>query len=170
MRRATFRRSGQALIEYALVWSAIFFPITMMIIFTGQLLWAWHAVTEWTKQGARYAATHCYQNAGNNVVTWMRENVPFTPDMGQFQGGGVDVEVTFYSRDPETGTLGDFACDGAECSRECVPDAVRVNVPNYEFRGIQSYFGLPAVTIPNFSTTIPIESAGCTPDSEDCTQ
>jgi hypothetical protein len=169
MRRDVLKRRGQALVEYALVWAGVFFPITVMIVFGAQLLWTWHAVVEFTKQGARYAASHCYQNSGNNTLAWMRSNVPFNADMGQFQAGGVDIEVTFFARDPETGTLGEFTCEGAECSRECVPDAVRVAVANYEFRGVQSYFGLPAVTIPDFSTTIPIESAGCSPDQEDCT-
>ncbi|MBM3735268.1 MAG: pilus assembly protein [Acidobacteria bacterium] len=163
------RRKGQALVEYALVWSAVFFPLTMMIIFTAQLLWTWHSVVELTRDAARYAATHCYQAGGENVVSYLRQNLPLMPDRGRFQDGGVDIEITYFQRNAETGTLEEFACDGAACSRECVPDAVRVGVANYEFLGIQSYFGLPPVSIPNFSTTIPIESAGCGPDSEDCT-
>ncbi len=164
------RRSGQATMEFALTYAGVFLPLTIMIIFTGQLLWTWHAVVEMTRAGARYAATHCFQSGGANVVQYMRTNTPVSPDSGAFQGGSAEIAVTYFQRNIETGDLEDFACDGsADCTRECVPAAVKVAVANYEFRGVQAYFGLPPVTLPDFSTTVPIESAGCGPDSTDCT-
>ncbi len=163
------KRRGQMLVEYALSWSAVIFPLTIMIVFGTQLLWVWHSVAEITRDGARYAATHCWQPAGANVVAYMRENLPPMPDSQTIRDGGTEITVSYYQRNAETGDYEDFACEGAECSRDCVPDAVTVAIAGYQFQGIQSYFGLPPVTIPNFSTTIPIESAGCGPDSPDCT-
>jgi hypothetical protein len=50
----------------------------------------------------------------------------------------------------------------------CVPDAVTVRVTNYEFRKFMGYLGLPPVSVPDFYTTVPIESAGCDPEQGTC--
>lgn len=169
-RRAKPRRHlrGQAAIEYAIVWSAIVMPLTAMIIFTSQLLWVWHSAVEFTREGARYAVTHCYQGNGENVRSYMRQNVPKMVDQDQFQSGAAEIEVVYFQRNAETGALEEFTCGGAECSRECVPDVVSVRLNNYQFTKLFSYFGLQPVTLPNFSTTLPVESAGCSPDSDSC--
>ena len=161
-------QSGQAAIENALVYIALLLPLTAMMIFSAQMLWVWHSVVDFTRDGARYAVTHCYQPGGANVVSYMRQNVPPMVDRIQFEQGEVDIEVLYYSRDPETGDIVEFACEGSECSRECVPEAVTVRVANYEYRHFFSYLGLPPVAIPSFQTSLPMESAGCGPDSEDC--
>lgn len=167
-RHSNHRRRGQSAVEFAVTWSAVLFPLLAMIVFTSQLLWVWHSVTEFTRQGAAYAATHCYQGAGSNVVSWMRANVPGMVDADQFRDGAAEIAVTFFQRNAETGALEEFACDGAECSRECVPDVVRVGIVNYQFTAFMSYLGLPPVALPNFSATVAVESAGCNPDSEAC--
>ena len=66
-RRAT--QGGQAAAEYAIVSAGVLLPVTMMLVFTAQLLWVWQSAVEWTREGARYAATHCYQGGGDNVRT-----------------------------------------------------------------------------------------------------
>jgi hypothetical protein len=162
------RRRGQAAVEFALIWSAIIMPLTAIIIFTAQMMWVWHSAVEFTREGARYAVTHCYQGNGENVRTYMRANVPKMVDQDQFRDGGADIDIAYFQRNAETGALEEFTCGGAECSRECVPDIVSVRINNYQFRALFSFFGLPPVSLPNFSTTLPIESAGCSPDSESC--
>ena len=164
---AKFRR-GQATIEYALIYAGVFLPLTFMIIFTAELLWVWHSVVDFTRQGAQYAATHCYQPGGSNVISYMQQNVPMMFDQDQFRDGTAEIEVSYYSRNAESGQLESFACDGSSCSRECVPDVVRVRINNYQFRAFFSYLGLPPVDLPNFSTSLPIESAGCNADEEGC--
>jgi hypothetical protein len=145
-------------------------PVTMMVIFTAELLWVWHSVVDFTRDGARYAATHCWQPGGANVVSYMRSNTPIMVDRDQFRDGAADIEVAYFSRNSETGLLEEFSCEGAECSRQCVPDLVRVRVANYSFRAFFSYLGLPPVDVPDFQTMLPIESAGCSPDSEECVE
>jgi len=162
------RRRGQSAMEFAITWSTLLFPLLAMIVFTSQLLWVWHSVTEFTRAGAAYAATHCYQASGANVTSWMRSNVPGMVDADQFRDGAAEINVTFFQRNAETGALEEFTCDGAECSRECVPDVVRVGIANYQFTAFLSYLGLPPVSLPNFSATVAVESAGCNPDSEAC--
>lgn len=160
--------AGQATIEYALVYAGVLLPLTFMLIFTAQLLWSWHSVAEFTRDGARYAATHCWDGSGENVRGYMRTHVPPMVDRDQFTNGEIDIEVQYFSRDADTGSLGDFGCDGSPCSTECVPDAVTVRIRSYEFRRFMSFLGLPAVQAPDFQTFLPMESAGCDPEQGSC--
>ena len=61
------RRSGQASIELALLYGAVILPLTFMVIFVSEMLWVWHSVTDFTRDGARYAATHCWMSDTGNV-------------------------------------------------------------------------------------------------------
>ena len=162
------RTRGQATIEFAAIYAAVVLPLTFMLIFVSEMLWVWHSVADYTRLGARYAATHCWQGGGENVLSWMRTNVPRMIDMDQFQNSTAEIEVRYFQRDPDSGSLVDFSCDGGECSAACVPDFVSVRVANYEFRRFNSYFGLPPVRIPDFRTSVPMESAGCDPESGTC--
>lgn len=161
-------QSGQSTVEYVLLSASVVLPLTFAIVFTAQLLWVWHSVVEFTRDGARYASTHCWQNDSENVVAWMKTHVPPMPDMDQIQGGEALIEVKYYAKDPESGQLVDFSCDGGDCSAQCVPDAVTVRLTNYEFRKFMGYLGLPSVKIPDFFTTVPMESGGCDPEQGLC--
>lgn len=161
------RQRGQATVEYALVFAGVIVPTLFAIIFTAELLWIWHSVADFTRDGASYASTHCWQTGADNVVNYMRNHVPLMIDRDQFQGGTASLVVTYYSKDPDTGQLTEFACSG-DCSTLCIPDTVTVKVANYQFDGINRYLGLPPVTIPDFQSTLPIESAGCDPEQGTC--
>lgn len=165
-----WHQRGNSTVEFVIAYSALLLPVSMMVIFTAQLLWVWNTMVDFTREGARYASTHCWQGDGENVRTWMRENLPFTFDMDQFRNGPAEIEVTYWGRNAETGELEEFSCDLGECSAACVPEAVRVRIINYEFRSFFSYLGLPPVAMPDFQTTLPMESAGCSPDSQECQQ
>lgn len=158
---------GQATVEYAIVSATVLIPLTFALIYTAQLLWVWHSVVEFTREGARYATTHCWQASGDNVVNYMRTNAPLMIDRDQFQQGGADINVKYFAKDPDTGTLSEFSCD-TECSTSCIPDTVTVSVGNYEFRNFMAYLGLPPVSLPPFQTTLPIEGAGCDPEQGIC--
>src|SRR5581483_5244815 len=159
---------GQATIEFVITQLVIVIPLTFAIVFTAELLWVWHSVVDFTRDGARYASTHCWQGSGENVVAYMRTHVPPMPDIDQFQQGQAEIVVRYFARDPDTGALTDFTCDGGECSTECVPDAVSVTIRGYEYRKFMSYLGLPPVALPDFHTSLPIESAGCDPEQGTC--
>lgn len=161
------RQSGQATVEYALLYAGVITPVLFAIIYTAQLLWIWHSVVDFTRAGAQYAATHCWQASSENVIGFMQANVPLMLDQQQFQNGTVDLEVDYFSIDPSSGAVTPFACD-TECSTMCVPDSVTVHVLNYQFRGFVAYLGLPPVTIPDFQTSMPVESAGCDPEQGSC--
>ena len=161
------RRGGQALVEFILVYGVLVLPLMFMVTFTAQMMWVWNSGVEWTRNGARYAATHCAQGGGGNVQNFMRQNVPTTIDQDQFQSGGVTIQVQYYQRNVETGALEEYEC-ASECSLECTPEAVTLRVQNYQFRGIQSYLGLAPLSMPDWVTSVPIESAGCDPETGEC--
>ncbi|MEP6535071.1 MAG: hypothetical protein ABJF23_07140 [Bryobacteraceae bacterium] len=161
-------QSGQALLEYAITFAGILAPMTFMIIFTAQLLWVWHSMVDFTRDGARYAATHCWQGSGENVIAYMRANVPPMIDMDQVRSGQVEITVRYFSRDPDTGGLVDFTCDGGECSVDCIPAAVTVSIANYQFTRFMNTLGLPPVNLPDFRTSMSIEGAGCDPEQSIC--
>ncbi len=160
-------RSGQALMEFALAWGTILMPLTFAIIFTSELLWIWHSVADFTRDGARYAATHCWTGDGSNVIEYMKTNIPLMPDQAQFLNGPAQITVNYFSRDPDTGTLVPFTCNGG-CSTACIPDVVTVAVTNYQFSTFVTTVGIPPIPIPDFHTSVPMESAGCDPEQGVC--
>jgi Flp pilus assembly protein TadG len=158
-------RSGQATVEFALLYTLVIVPLTFGIIFISQMLWIWHSVVEFTRDGARYAATHCYQGDAANVITYMQANVPPTIDQNQFQLGPASIDVAYYQNGA---ALTPFACDN-ECSVLCEPDIVSVGVSGYQFDRLLNFLKLPPILVPPFTTTIPTESLGCDPSTGACT-
>jgi hypothetical protein len=155
-RRVRAKTRGQELIEFAVLYSAVILPLTFMTIFVAQALWIWHGITEWTRDGARYAATHCYDaDAVSRVVGYMRTHVPPVLDQAQFQEGGSANVLVQY---------GTTACD------DCIPDTVTVSVADYTFGRLAGFLRLPGIPIPSFATNLPMESAGRTDGSGGCAQ
>jgi hypothetical protein len=161
------QNSGQSTVEFILAYGVIMLPLTLAVIFTSQLLWIWHGINEFTRQGASYASTHCWVNSASNVLQFMHDNVPPIIDRDQFQNGPAMVQVTYYSKDPDSGQLTEFMCD-SDCSTSCVADAVTVQVTGFEYRTFFTALGLPPVPLPDFRTSVPIESAGCDPETGVC--
>jgi hypothetical protein len=131
-----------------------------MLVFVAEMAWIWHGVVDFTRDGARYAATHCYEGDGSasNVLAYMQSNVPRIIDQAQFQSGAAGIAVAYYSQNPD-GSLAPF--DGNACGGSlCLPDSVSVGISNYQFTRFSALFKLPPVTIPPFTTVVPMESAG----------
>ena len=152
------RASGNALVEFALLYAGVILPLTFMLVFVAEMAWIWHSVVDFTRDGARYAATHCYEPDGSNVLAYMQANVPLMIDQQQFQSNAAGIEIAYFSRNLD-GSLSAFvpdACGGALC----MPDSVSVSIANYQFQRFSSYFKLPPVAIPPFTTTVPMESGG----------
>jgi Flp pilus assembly protein TadG len=158
-------RKGQAALEFALLYGGVILPLTFGIVYVAEMYWVWHSIVEFTRDGARYAATHCYETSGQNVIDYMQMHVPVNIDQNQFMAGGsAQINVNYFQLDPTTGILGPAACDGS-CSTDCVPDAVTISISNYEFTRFVTYLHLPPIVIPAFPTSMPIESNGCNGDN-----
>jgi len=157
---------GQATVEYVIVYGAVIAPLTFGLVFLAQMLWIWHSVVEFTRDGAQYAATRCWQASGDNVRGYMTTHVPLNMDLERFRSGDAQLTIEYFQKDPDTGTVLPFTCMGAECSSDCVPDLVTVSVVGYEYRsGFLGYLGIPPIPMPDFRTTLPMESAGCAADA-----
>jgi hypothetical protein len=148
------------------VYGAVIAPLTFALVFTAQVLWIWHSVVEFTRDGAHYAATHCWQASGDNVRNYMTSHVPLMADIDRFRSGDAQVNIEYFQRDADTGAIVPFSCSGGDCSSGCVPDVVTVSIANYEYRsGFLSFMGIGSIPIPDFRTTLPMESAGCSGDA-----
>jgi hypothetical protein len=161
------RRRGAVTLEFVLAYAGMMLPVTFALIYTSQLLWVWHSVNEYTRQGASYATTHCWESSAGNVLDFMRTNIPAMIDQQEFQNGPVQIAVNYFSIDPSSGELVPFQCDG-DCSTGCIPDTVTVSISNYQYSTFVTSLGLPPVTIPNFETSLAMEGAGCDPEQGIC--
>jgi hypothetical protein len=154
--------------EFAVVYTAIALPITFMVIFVAYVLWIYHGIVDFTRDGANYAASHCWlaDGSADNVVSYMQSNVPAVIDQYQFQSGGsATINVQYFSENSD-GTMALF--DGSTCSGTCVPDAVSVSVGDYQFGRLAGFLRLPPITIPPFTTSVPMQSAGYQDASGTC--
>ena len=143
------RQSGQATIEFALIYGAVILPLTFMTIFVAEQLWIWHSVVEFTRDGASYAATHCATD-GSNVTGYMLSRVPPMVDQNRFQGEEAVINVAYtYPEGVAPETCG-----------SCLPDSVSVSVTGYRFLRFAGFLGLSPATMPPFTTTVPMESGG----------
>lgn len=151
---------GQASVEMALTLVAGILPLTLGLIAFAEIAWTYHALATLTRQGARYAATHCWQDdAGSNVVTWVQANAPAFPDRAQLVSGGIQIQVNYWTHDPITNQSIPFSCGGG-CSSQCVPDSVTVGIGGYQFNHFLTQLGLQPLQVPPFSTTVEVQSAG----------
>jgi len=156
---------GQATLEMALVLLVGIIPITFGLIAFAEVAWTYHALASLTRQGARYAATHCWQDdGGSNVVSWMQANSPAFPDRPLLGTGGIQIQVAYWTHDLESHQTIPFSCGGG-CSPDCVPDSVTVSISGYEFNHFFPLFGLASLQVPSFSTTVEIESSGGNPET-----
>ncbi len=150
----------------ALVLIAGVLPLTFGLLAFTEIAWTYHALATITRQGARYAATHCWQDgAGSNVVTWMQANSPPFPDRARLLTGDIPIQVNYWMLDAENPDLSvPFSCSGG-CSSNCVPHSVTVSITGYQFNHFLPLLGLQPLQAPSFSTTVAIESAGNDPES-----
>jgi hypothetical protein len=159
-RPAVSRRKGQAAIEFALLYGAVVLPLTFMLVFVSEMLWTWHTAVDFTAQIAQFAATHCWQpdNSGSNVTQWATTHVPPMIDRDQFASNAAGITVTYFTQNAD-GTQTPF--DAAACNGGvCVPDLVSVSITSYSFNRFSGFLGLPNVTMPPFTTVLPMESGG----------
>lgn len=165
------RCEGQATVETGLVLLFVMLPLMIGLIAFAELAWTYHALVTLTRQGAQYAATHCFQDTGgSNVVAWMQQNAPPFLDKPQLVGGQIQINVNYWTLDLPDQISAPFdgsSCVVGSCTPECVPDAVTVGISGYTFQRLLPALGLQPLTVPAFSTTVEMESGGGDPGVPD---
>lgn len=156
--------AGQASIEMALIMMTIMIPLTLGIVAIADVVWTYHALVTLTRQGAHYAATHCYLGDNGQAVTdWMKANAPPFLDKPNI-GATLQIQVNYWAHDFANNQSLAFSCAGAPC----VPDAVTVSIINYQFTHLLPLLHLQPLQVPAFSTTVEVQSAGIDPESGVC--
>ncbi len=150
-------RSGQSAVEFALLYGGVILPLTFGIVYVAEMYWVWHSIVEWTRDGARWAATHCWQADTQNVMTYMQNHVPLNIDQSQFQVPGT-ITVQYFQLDPTSAYAGRFCCQngGADCSLDCVPDAVTSQCKQLSIQRLCRLSPPAADVIPPFPTSMPV--------------
>ena len=138
------RERGAVTLEFVIAYGGIMLPMTFGLLFMSQLLWVWHSINEFTRQGASYAATHCWQGSGGNVLTFMQNNLPPMIDQAQISNGPAQISINYFSKDPASGQLAPFECD-SDCSTGCIPDTVTVSVTGFQFGTFFTSLGIAPV-------------------------
>src|SRR5262249_29869550 len=133
---------GQVLVEHVMMLTGVLVPLTFGIIYLCQLLWVWNSIVEVTRDGASYAASHCWNSGGQNVIDYMRTHVPANLSQDQFSTGQADLTINYFARDVTSGAITDFSCDAGDCTSGCIPDLVTVHVSTYQFTTFLSYLGI----------------------------
>src|SRR5579884_3528725 len=160
------RSRGQATVETALALVVGMVPLTIALIGFSEIAWTYHALATLTRQGAQYAATHCWQDdSGSNVTGWMIANAPAFPDRPKLATGEIPIQVQYWSHDPVNHLSNPFVCDANTCSPQCVPDSVTVSINGYFYNHFFPYFGLAALQVPSFSSTVEIQGSGANPET-----
>ena len=155
---------GQAAFETAILFAVVLVPLTFGLMVVAELAWTYHSLVSLTRQGARYAATHCYLDAaGSNVTTWMRANSPPFIDRQQL-GGTAEIQVSYWmhdlTTDPTNPMTVPFECGGDACTPACQPDSVTVSVSGYQFTHLVTVIGMRPIQVPSFATTVEMQSMG----------
>ena len=89
---------GQATVETALALVFGILPLTFGLIAFAEIGWTYHALATLTRLGARYAATHCFQDSnGSNVVTWMTDSSGQAPNKSWTRAAGACFSRCFIS-------------------------------------------------------------------------
>lgn len=137
------RERGATLVEFSIA-ATVFLTLMFGVLEFGRALWLHNALSDAARRGARYAAMH---NSGD--VTAVRNVVVYgnpaggTKPLVQDLNTTTNVNVTYNGYGLDSGT-------------------VTVSITNYQFQ-----FVLPllttSITMPNYKTTLPAESAGLLP-------
>ena len=157
---------GQATVETALIMMTVMLPLIFGVVALADVAWTYHALVTLTRQGARYAATHCFEDdSGSNVVSWMQANSPPFLDRPQLVGGTVQILVNYWSHDVVNQVSNPYSGCVSTCTPACVPDSVTVSISGYQLRHLLPLLGLQPLQVPGFATTVEIQSAGGDPET-----
>ena len=158
---------GQATVETAVIMTVVLMPVTFGLVMTTGAVLTWSGMIHLTRTGANYAATHCWQDStGGNVSSFMQTHLPVMLDAQQLVNGPAVITVEYWSQDRVNHVTTPFEC-ATSCSAECTPDSVTVTIRGYQFNVLTRMVGLQSIAMPEYSTTVQIESSGGSSEAVD---
>ncbi|HFE37298.1 MAG TPA: pilus assembly protein [Gammaproteobacteria bacterium] len=144
-------QTGSASVELAMV--GLFFFMTLLgVIETGRLMFTWNALTEATRLGARAASVCPVQNAAIGTIATFNAN-------GLITGLQSDNIIVNYL--DEDGAVVGNPTPGNPLGFSQVK-FVQVSIQGFQYDLLIP--GIPSVSLPLFSTTLPRQSLGITPN------
>ena len=94
----------------------------------------------------------------------MTTHVPRMIDMDKFQNGDAGMHGAVFLAGPRhrRSSRRSPATAAPNAAPTACPTRSRVSVTSYQFTsGLSTFFSLPPVTMPPFTTSMPMQSAGC---------
>ena len=142
------RQKGISTVEFALV-GLLFFTLLFGIIEAGRGFFVWNTIEEATRRAARLAAVCPISHSSIDRAA-----------IFEAADGGTESRVL---QGMDTGHVSVEYLDGAGANTLSYPDAafVRVAIRDYSY---QLFFPFSLFTLPDSSTTVPVESLGYIPE------
>jgi len=134
---------GSTLVEYA-IGASVFLMAVFAVLEFGRVLWAHNALTDASRQGARYAVLHTPSEDTNikNLVVY-----------GNTAGGTKPIVPGLTTSMVQISRSGDFSVNSGTAT---------VKITGYQFQFVLPF--LPnSIKMPEYSTTLTGESAGLIP-------
>jgi len=147
------KQKGQTLVEFALV-ALIFFVILFGLIEFARALWTWNTIVQATRAGARFAVVEAPTGADTevkNYVVYLNSAGTGTPVLPGLTVSNVTVEYLKLSTNPAT--------VASTVSEKRSSDVVQIRISGYAFSFVVPILG-STVTLPPFTTTLPLEGLG----------
>ena len=134
---------GATLVEFSIA-ATVFLTLMFGVLEFGRALWLHNALSDAARRGARYAALHTSGDvtAVRNVVVYGNPAGGTNP-LVQDLNPTTNVNVTYNGYGLDSGT-------------------VTVSITNYQFQFVLPLLST-SITMPNYKTTLPAESAGLIP-------
>lgn len=135
---------GSTLVEYA-IGASVFLMAVFAVLEFGRVLWVHNALTDASRQGARYAALHLANGEDTNIKNLVV--------YGTTAGGTKPIVPGLTTSMVQISRSGDFSVNSGTAT---------VKITGYQFPFVLPF--LPkSIKMPEYSTTLTGESAGILP-------
>jgi Flp pilus assembly protein TadG len=148
------RQRGQTLLEFALV-ALLFFVVLFCLIEFARALWTWNTIVQATRAGARFAVVEApvaSDTTVKNYVVYLNGAGTGSPVLPGLTSS--HVQVSYLKHNPPNPPI-----TASTVSEKYDADVVQISISGYSFTFIVPFFD-SSITIPSFTTTLPIEGLG----------
>jgi hypothetical protein len=158
------RQRGALAVEFALVGLFIFFPLIVMLIDAGRVLFVYNTMQEVTRSAAR-EATIRWIDKGDAIKKIALMGGDFAPGAPEISKDKIEIAYLNAINDDPISTLpsspGDnmSACADALRANQCI-DRIRVKLSGVKYALLYNIVGLPLIDLPESTVILHAESLG----------